>query len=161
MTSRCLWHACRALALGLLLMLIGAGMATIGLYQKRLNSLQHLVQKIKLFSTNLGYYAEHILPHTETRNNSTVRVKPDSKGIHLHNLSYAGPIVMGCGGKHSRNIFLHNFIFLVWFLFVPSMVSTHLYFILFETKSQFNLFFSVVHFNSKHLYKKPFLLNET
>lgn len=39
MTSRCLWHACRALALGLLLMLIGAGMATIGLYQKRLNSL--------------------------------------------------------------------------------------------------------------------------
>lgn len=47
----------------------------------------------------VGYYAEHISSHTETRNNSTVRVKPDSKGIHLHNLSYAGPIVMGCGGK--------------------------------------------------------------
>lgn len=31
MTSRCLWHACRALALGLFLMLVGAGMATIGL----------------------------------------------------------------------------------------------------------------------------------
>lgn len=30
MTSRCLWHACRALALGLVLMMIGAGMATIG-----------------------------------------------------------------------------------------------------------------------------------
>lgn len=30
MTSRCLWHACRALALGLVLMVIGAGMATIG-----------------------------------------------------------------------------------------------------------------------------------
>lgn len=31
MTSRCLWHACRALALGLVLMIIGAGMATIGM----------------------------------------------------------------------------------------------------------------------------------
>lgn len=75
MTSRCLWHACRALALGLLLMLIGAGMATI------------------------GYYAEHISSHSETRNNSRIIIKADSKNIHLHNLSYAGPIVMGCGGK--------------------------------------------------------------
>lgn len=47
----------------------------------------------------LGYYAEHISPYSEARSNLTVRVKPDSKGIHLHNLSYAGPIVMGCGGK--------------------------------------------------------------
>lgn len=31
MTSRCLWHACRALMLGLVLMVIGAGMATIGM----------------------------------------------------------------------------------------------------------------------------------
>lgn len=48
-----------------------------------------------------GYYAEHLSPQTETRNNnnSTVRVQTESKGIHLHNLSYAGPIVMGCGGK--------------------------------------------------------------
>lgn len=30
MTSRCLWHACRALVLGLILMVLGAGMATIG-----------------------------------------------------------------------------------------------------------------------------------
>lgn len=30
MTSKCLWHACQALALGFLLMVIGAGMATIG-----------------------------------------------------------------------------------------------------------------------------------
>lgn len=30
MTSRCLWHACRALILGMLLMFLGAGMATIG-----------------------------------------------------------------------------------------------------------------------------------
>lgn len=31
MTSKCLWHACRALAIGILLMVIGAGMATIGM----------------------------------------------------------------------------------------------------------------------------------
>lgn len=30
MTSRCLWHACRALVLGMVLMIVGAGMATIG-----------------------------------------------------------------------------------------------------------------------------------
>lgn len=30
MTSRCLWHACRATVLGMVLMVLGAGMATIG-----------------------------------------------------------------------------------------------------------------------------------
>lgn len=30
MTSKCLWHACRALVLGMVLMLLGAGMATVG-----------------------------------------------------------------------------------------------------------------------------------
>lgn len=30
MSSKCLWHACRALVLGLTLLLLGAGMATIG-----------------------------------------------------------------------------------------------------------------------------------
>lgn len=30
MTSRCLWHACRALMIGIALMMLGAGMATIG-----------------------------------------------------------------------------------------------------------------------------------
>lgn len=29
-TTRCLWHACKALGIGLLLMLLGACMATIG-----------------------------------------------------------------------------------------------------------------------------------
>lgn len=48
----------------------------------------------------IGYYAEHISPNTDIRNNTTVRLKPESsKGIQLHNLSYAGPIVMGCGGE--------------------------------------------------------------
>lgn len=30
MTTRCLWNACRALVLGMALMMLGAGMATIG-----------------------------------------------------------------------------------------------------------------------------------
>lgn len=33
MTTRCFWHACRALALGAFLMAVGAGMATIGIIQ--------------------------------------------------------------------------------------------------------------------------------
>lgn len=32
MSSQCLWHACRALSAGLLLMLLGAAMAVIGTY---------------------------------------------------------------------------------------------------------------------------------
>lgn len=30
MSSKCLWHACRALILGVTLLLLGAGMATLG-----------------------------------------------------------------------------------------------------------------------------------
>ncbi|XP_059612938.1 uncharacterized protein LOC132259358 [Phlebotomus argentipes] len=74
MTSRCLWHACRALALGIVLMLLGAGMATI------------------------GYYAEHLSIGQEVRGNATIRVKNESRGFHLNNLSYVGPIIMGFGG---------------------------------------------------------------
>ncbi|XP_062127871.1 histone-lysine N-methyltransferase Suv4-20 isoform X1 [Drosophila sulfurigaster albostrigata] len=74
MSSKCLWHACRALILGLTLMLVGAGMAT------------------------LGYYADHLSMGSELRGNVTVRVKNDLKGFHLNNFSYVGPIVMGFGG---------------------------------------------------------------
>ncbi|XP_037024222.1 uncharacterized protein LOC119066072 isoform X2 [Bradysia coprophila] len=74
MTSRCLWHACRALMIGILLMALGAGMATI------------------------GYYAEDLSIGQEVRGNTTVRIKNESRGFHLNNLSYAGPIVMGFGG---------------------------------------------------------------
>ncbi|ALC43129.1 CG12502 [Drosophila busckii] len=74
MSSKCLWHACRALILGLTLMLLGAGMAT------------------------LGYYADHLSTGSELRGNVTVRVKNDLKGFHLNNFSYVGPIVMGFGG---------------------------------------------------------------
>ncbi|XP_068142101.1 uncharacterized protein [Drosophila tropicalis] len=74
MSSKCLWHACRALILGVTLMLLGAGMAT------------------------LGYYADHLSMGSELRGNVTVRVKNDLKGFHLNNFAYVGPIVMGFGG---------------------------------------------------------------
>lgn len=73
-TSRCLWHACRALAIGIVLMLLGAGMATI------------------------GYYADELSIGREVRGNSTIRVKNESRGFHLNNFSYVGPIIMGVGG---------------------------------------------------------------
>nr|CAH7713250.1 unnamed protein product [Callosobruchus chinensis] len=72
--GKCLWNACKALSLGLLLMVLGAAMATI------------------------GYYADHLSVAQEVRGNHTVKVKNESRGFHLNNLSYAGPIVMGVGG---------------------------------------------------------------
>ncbi|KAJ8943753.1 hypothetical protein NQ318_011964 [Aromia moschata] len=72
--GKCLWNACKALSLGLLLMVLGAAMATI------------------------GYYADHLSIAQEVRGNHTVKVKNESRGFHLNNLSYAGPIVMGVGG---------------------------------------------------------------
>ncbi|KZC12763.1 hypothetical protein WN55_04284 [Dufourea novaeangliae] len=74
MTTRCLWYACEALGIGLLLMLLGACMATI------------------------GYFADQLSVAQEVRGNLTIRVKNESRGFHLNNLSYAGPIVMGVGG---------------------------------------------------------------
>ncbi|CAH2039593.1 unnamed protein product, partial [Iphiclides podalirius] len=74
MSSQCLWHACRALSAGLLLMLLGAAMAVI------------------------GYYADTLSVAQEIRGNATVSVKDEARGFHLNNLSYAGPIVMGFGG---------------------------------------------------------------
>ncbi|XP_049874470.1 uncharacterized protein LOC126372665 [Pectinophora gossypiella] len=74
MSSQCLWHACRALSAGLLLMLLGAAMAVI------------------------GYYADTLSVAEEIRGNATISVKDEARGFHLNNLSYAGPIVMGFGG---------------------------------------------------------------
>lgn len=59
-------------------MLIGGGMATI------------------------GYYTNNF-PHDMRTNGSlpTFRYKSDNRGLHLNNLSYLGPIIMGVGGKKS------------------------------------------------------------
>lgn len=46
-----------------------------------------------------GYYADQLSVAQEVRGNHTVRVKNESRGFHLNNLSYAGPIVMGVGGN--------------------------------------------------------------
>jgi hypothetical protein len=48
-----------------------------------------------------GYYADQLSVAQEVRGNRTVRVKNESRGFHLNNLSYAGPIVMGVGGPYS------------------------------------------------------------
>ncbi|XP_075225895.1 uncharacterized protein LOC142327019 [Lycorma delicatula] len=72
--TRCFWNACKALSFGLLLMVIGATMAII------------------------GYYADQLSVGHEIKGNETVHIKHETKGFHLHNLSYAGPIVMGVGG---------------------------------------------------------------
>lgn len=79
MSTQCLWHACRALMVGILLMIIGASMATIGYYSNdfALGELRH--------------------------NTTTVRVKNEQRGLHLNNLSYMGPIIMGVGGE-SENL---------------------------------------------------------
>ncbi|CAB3373756.1 Hypothetical predicted protein [Cloeon dipterum] len=73
-TSKCLWNACKALSLGILLMVLGASMAI------------------------LGYYADTLSVNQEIRGNTTIKVKNESRGFHLNNFSYAGPIVMGVGG---------------------------------------------------------------
>uniref|UniRef100_A0A182M3E3 Uncharacterized protein n=1 Tax=Anopheles culicifacies TaxID=139723 RepID=A0A182M3E3_9DIPT len=80
MTSRCLWHACRALVLGMVLMFVGGGMATV------------------------GYYANNFPSMSDVRSNSTstIRVKNEHRGLHLNNLSYVGPIIMGVGGKLTK-----------------------------------------------------------
>lgn len=46
-----------------------------------------------------------------TKSNLTIRIKSESKSVQLHNLSYAGPIVMGCGGIFfNMHVLLFNFI---------------------------------------------------
>ena len=78
MSTQCLWHACRALMVGILLMVIGASMATI------------------------GYYSNDFAL-SDIKNHTTVRVKNEQRGLHLNNLSYTGPIIMGVGGELNRS----------------------------------------------------------
>jgi hypothetical protein len=75
MSTRCLWHACRALMVGMLLMIIGAGMATI------------------------GYYSQDFMIG-DFRHNSTIRIKNEQRGLHLNNMAYLGPVIMGFGGEY-------------------------------------------------------------
>lgn len=55
--------------------------------------------KIVTFKFSSGYFADQLSEAQEIRGNRTIKVKNESRGFHLNNLSYAGPIVMGVGGK--------------------------------------------------------------
>lgn len=57
MTSKCLWHACQALAIGFLLMVIGAGMATIGKfhYQSLITQTILTRQLLQIYKTTPQY----------------------------------------------------------------------------------------------------------
>lgn len=55
----------------------------------------------------VGYYADQLSVAQETRGNLTIKVKNESRGFHLNNLSYAGPIVMGVGGNTNTHC-THN-----------------------------------------------------
>ncbi|XP_013785352.1 uncharacterized protein LOC106469408 [Limulus polyphemus] len=73
-TERCLWAACKALTSGLVLILVGSGMATI------------------------GFYSDHLSKMEEKRGNTTILVTNKNRNYHLTSLTYLGPIVMGIGG---------------------------------------------------------------
>lgn len=47
----------------------------------------------------LGYYADELAMEEERQGNRTIITKNPSKGFHLNNLSYVGPVIMGFGGK--------------------------------------------------------------
>ena len=100
MTSRCLWHACRALVLGIILMVVGGGMATIGTFTVYLNYFILLLNSN--FSQISGYYANDISFLSDFKNTTPVpqvHVKSEHR-LHLNNLSYLGPIIMGVGGMN-------------------------------------------------------------
>ncbi|CAN7998250.1 unnamed protein product, partial [Ixodes hexagonus] len=73
-TLRCVWEACKALSGGILLMVVGTTMCVV------------------------GFYAEHLATSQEQRHNATVVVVDRTREAHLHNMSFAGPAIMGLGG---------------------------------------------------------------
>lgn len=53
----------------------------------------------RILYLHVGYFADQLSVAQEIRGNLTIKVKNESRGFHLNNLSYAGPIVMGVGGN--------------------------------------------------------------
>lgn len=74
LTDKCLWSACKAMTAGFFFIVVGAGMATLGFYSDQLSTVE------------------------QTKGNTTIRVKNESKDSHLGSLTYLGPVVMGIGG---------------------------------------------------------------
>ncbi|XP_043218514.1 uncharacterized protein LOC122379923 [Amphibalanus amphitrite] len=78
-TSSCLWTACRALVLGLLLVAAGAAMAALGYYNQQ-------PVRSEAFSA-------------PTDGGPSVRRRADTpRGGHYRHLSYFGSVIMGIGG---------------------------------------------------------------
>lgn len=61
-----------------------------------------------LLFASTGYYADQLSVGQELRGNLTVQFKNESRGFHLNNLSYAGPIIMGCGGEPCTKTLIHS-----------------------------------------------------
>ncbi|KAG1667036.1 hypothetical protein GQR58_018638 [Nymphon striatum] len=124
--ARCLWTACRAVVIGFLLILIGAAMATLGFYAKVLSTTSvHKAKEEGIIFTpdNLSVNSltlmralnaalnESTLKSTlnaalrsdfdkikQTGGNVTAFVVDEIKYMHLDNLTYVGPCIMGIGG---------------------------------------------------------------
>ncbi|KAG8178453.1 hypothetical protein JTE90_026552 [Oedothorax gibbosus] len=76
MSCRCIWLCFKALSGGVLLIALGVGM------------------------TVFGFYADTFAVHEtfDPATNSTSVVRNESLKMHLHNLTYVGPVFMGLGG---------------------------------------------------------------
>lgn len=87
-----------------------------------------LKHKLPIPIHHTGYYAEHLSVGQEIRGNATVRVKNESRGFHLNNLSYVGPIVMGFGGELLMCVFyIENIKLVIDFMLVHIQTGRRAY----------------------------------
>ncbi|XP_076328782.1 uncharacterized protein LOC143234969 [Tachypleus tridentatus] len=70
----CCWRGIKSLSAGITLILVGTVMSVV------------------------GFYADPLATYLEQRGNETMAVLNEVKKFHLHNLTYAGPVIMGIGG---------------------------------------------------------------
>jgi len=77
-TTGCLWHACRAITIGVFLVVTGIVLTIIG------------------FITDQQEYREHVEMSRKFENYSSTKFKDDR--FHLSQTSFAGPVVLGVGG---------------------------------------------------------------
>ena len=77
-TTGCLWHACRAVTIGLALIITGLSLTIIG------------------YLTDQREYLEHVELSRKFDNYTSTKYK-DGR-FHLSNISFSGPVVLGTGG---------------------------------------------------------------
>lgn len=88
------------------------------IYHNNSKSILHIDYNINEYFVYIyiGYYAEQlssddIVSKTDTGNSSTTAIrttKTTKKSSHIYKLSYAGPIVMGVGGKYYKYYHLYD-----------------------------------------------------